>query len=134
MERADRLARRRRAAGAAWWPSTQVADPADAVRRERDAIRRALPRARGWSSSIRPAICRGNPRTEPNAAFLTRVFAAHDAALVLVTEDLGVLRQTCDTVQVLLAGRIVERGPAQGNTVVPTSPVCRDAGYRGCAT
>lgn len=51
------------------------------------------------------------PGVDP--AVLLSVLADHDAPLVLVTDDAGLLRDTCDTVQVLLAGRIVERGPAE---------------------
>ena len=90
----------------------QGSDPTDAVRRERDAICRALAEGAGVVVVDQTSDLPRESAGEPNAAFLTRVFEAHDAALVLVTEDLGVLRQTCDTVQVLLAGRIVERGPA----------------------
>ena len=89
------------------------ADPLDAVRSERDAIRSLLAEGAGVVVVDQTSDLPRDSADEPNAAFLTRVFAAHDAALVLVTEDLGVLRQTCDTVQVLLAGRIVERGPAR---------------------
>jgi ABC-type dipeptide/oligopeptide/nickel transport system ATPase component len=91
---------------------TQVADPTDAVRRERDAIRRALREGAGVVIVDQTSDLPRESAAESNAAFLTRVFEEHDAALVLVTEDLGVLRRTCDTVQVLLSGRIVERGPA----------------------
>lgn len=88
------------------------ASPTDAVRREREAICRALAEGAGVVVVDQTSDLPREAAEEPNAAFLTRVFEAHDAALVLVTEDLGVLRRTCDTVQVLLAGRIVERGPA----------------------
>ena len=92
---------------------TQVADPADAVRRERDAIRRALQEGARVVIVDQTSDLPRESAAEPNAAFLTRVFEAHDVALVLMTEDLRLLGQTCDTVQVLLAGRIVERGPAR---------------------
>ena len=90
---------------------TGGADPLAAAHLERAEILRVL--------QARPAVIvvdqSGDlPRDLPeesNAAFLVRTFTECDTALVLVTDDLGVLRETCDTVQVLLAGRIVERGP-----------------------
>jgi ABC-type dipeptide/oligopeptide/nickel transport system ATPase component len=91
---------------------TQAANRTDAVRREREAIRRALDEGAEVVVVDQTSDFPREFAEEPNAVFLARVFAAHEAAVVLVTEDLGVLRQTCDTVQVLLAGRIVERGPA----------------------
>lgn len=87
-------------------------DRVDAVHRERAEILRAL---RDRCPVIIVDQSDDLPRDlldEPNTAFLNRTFTDHDSVLVLVTDDLDVLRRTCDTVQVLLAGRIVERGPA----------------------
>jgi peptide/nickel transport system ATP-binding protein len=46
--------------------------------------------------------------------------------LVLVSHDLGVIRRVCDTVLVMSAGRVVERGPVAEVFAAPAHPVTRD--------
>ncbi|WP_051166340.1 hypothetical protein [Amycolatopsis orientalis] len=76
---------------------------------EHDELRRAL--AQGARAVV---VDQAGARPDAtDSAFLRRTFAEHDTPLVLVSDDLALLRQTCDTVQILLAGRIVERGPAE---------------------
>jgi len=43
-------------------------------------------------------------------------------AIVLVTHDLGIVLETCNTVAVMYAGRIVERGPAATVLAAPRHP------------
>jgi oligopeptide transport system ATP-binding protein len=45
-----------------------------------------------------------------------------DMGVVLVTHDLGVVAQTCDTVAVMYAGRIVEQGSVRGVLKDPRHP------------
>ncbi|MYU26313.1 ABC transporter ATP-binding protein [Streptomyces sp. SID8352] len=43
---------------------------------------------------------------------LCRLSDERGTAIIMITHDLGVVAELCDTVQVMYAGRIVERGPA----------------------
>jgi peptide/nickel transport system ATP-binding protein len=43
-------------------------------------------------------------------------------AIVLVTHNLGVVAQTCDTLAVMYAGRVVERGPKRNLLRAPAHP------------
>jgi oligopeptide/dipeptide ABC transporter ATP-binding protein len=44
---------------------------------------------------------------------LERLAAERGTAVILITHNLGIVAEFCDTVQVMYAGRIVERSPAQ---------------------
>jgi peptide/nickel transport system ATP-binding protein len=48
--------------------------------------------------------------------------AATDAAIILITHDLGVVAEVCDDVAVMYAGEIVERAPADCLFAVPQHP------------
>ncbi len=47
---------------------------------------------------------------------------AHDTTIVIVTHDLGLAAEFCDTIAVMYAGRIVERGPADSLVRNPQHP------------
>jgi peptide/nickel transport system ATP-binding protein len=53
---------------------------------------------------------------------LKRVCREHDAAIMLVTHDMGVIAETCDRVAVMYAGRVVEIGPVQDVIHHPAHP------------
>jgi peptide/nickel transport system ATP-binding protein len=53
---------------------------------------------------------------------LKRVCREHDAAIMLVTHDMGVIAETCDRVAVMYAGRVVEIGPVQDVIHRPAHP------------
>ncbi|WP_018182980.1 ABC transporter ATP-binding protein [Kaistia granuli] len=55
-------------------------------------------------------------------ALLERVVADHGVAVLLITHNLGVVAEFCDVVQVMYAGRIVERGPTEAILARPTHP------------
>jgi oligopeptide/dipeptide ABC transporter ATP-binding protein len=55
-------------------------------------------------------------------ALLERVVADHGCAVLLITHNLGVVAEFCDVVQVMYAGRIVERGPTEAVLARPTHP------------
>ncbi|WEK51962.1 MAG: ABC transporter ATP-binding protein [Candidatus Kaistia colombiensis] len=55
-------------------------------------------------------------------ALLERVVANHGVAVLLITHNLGVVAEFCDGVQVMYAGRIVERGPTEAVLAKPTHP------------
>ncbi len=46
-------------------------------------------------------------------------------AVILITHDLGVIAETCDTVAVMYAGRMAERGPVQSIFASPLHPYTR---------
>ena len=49
----------------------------------------------------------------------------HHTAVILVTHDLGVAAEFCDTIAVMYAGRIVEQGPAEAIVGNPQHPYTR---------
>ena len=49
----------------------------------------------------------------------------HNTAVILVTHDLGVAAEFCDTIAVMYAGRIVEQGPAEAVVSDPQHPYTR---------
>jgi len=53
---------------------------------------------------------------------LERRATERGAAVILITHNLGIVAEFCDTVQVMYAGRIVERSPAQGLFDHPLHP------------
>jgi peptide/nickel transport system ATP-binding protein len=53
---------------------------------------------------------------------LKRVCREHDAAIMLVTHDMGVIAETCDRVAVMYAGRVIEIGPVQDVIHRPAHP------------
>ena len=55
-------------------------------------------------------------------ALLKRVCHEHQAAVMLVTHDMGVIAETCDRVAVMYAGRVVEIGPVQQVIHSPAHP------------
>jgi peptide/nickel transport system ATP-binding protein len=55
-------------------------------------------------------------------ALLKRVCKEHDAAVMLITHDMGVIAETCDRVAVMYAGRVVELGPVQSVIHAPAHP------------
>jgi oligopeptide/dipeptide ABC transporter ATP-binding protein len=55
-------------------------------------------------------------------SLLERVVADHGVAVLLITHNLGVVAEFCDVVQVMYAGRIVERGPTEAILTRPTHP------------
>ncbi|HXD05288.1 MAG TPA: ABC transporter ATP-binding protein [Burkholderiaceae bacterium] len=46
-------------------------------------------------------------------SLLKRLCREHDAAVMLVTHDMGVIAESCDRVAVMYAGRVIEVGPVQ---------------------
>jgi oligopeptide/dipeptide ABC transporter ATP-binding protein len=55
-------------------------------------------------------------------ALLDRIVAERGVAVLLITHNLGVVWQFCDEVQVMYAGRIVERGSVAGVFAHPLHP------------
>ena len=55
-------------------------------------------------------------------ALLRRICREHQAAVMLVTHDMGVIAETCDRVAVMYAGRVVEIGPVQEVIHAPAHP------------
>jgi oligopeptide/dipeptide ABC transporter ATP-binding protein len=53
---------------------------------------------------------------------MRRINQEHGTAVILVTHDLGVAAQFCDTVAVMYAGRIVEKGPVDQIVEDPQNP------------
>jgi ABC-type dipeptide/oligopeptide/nickel transport system ATPase component len=53
---------------------------------------------------------------------MRRINQEHGTAIILVTHDLGVAAQFCDTVAVMYAGRIVEKGPVDQIVETPQNP------------
>jgi oligopeptide/dipeptide ABC transporter ATP-binding protein len=53
---------------------------------------------------------------------LARLAAERGAAIMLITHNLGVVAEFCSTVQVMYAGRIVERGAIEDVLARPTHP------------
>jgi oligopeptide/dipeptide ABC transporter ATP-binding protein len=49
----------------------------------------------------------------------------HGLSIILITHDLGVVASTCDSVQVMYAGRIVEQAPARAVFEHPAHPYTR---------
>jgi oligopeptide/dipeptide ABC transporter ATP-binding protein len=56
---------------------------------------------------------------------LTEQARARGAGLLLITHDLGVVAQYCDTVTVLYGGRVMEAGPVRGVLTEPQHPYTR---------
>ena len=56
---------------------------------------------------------------------LVSLCAARRMALILITHDLGLLAQTTDSIMVMYAGRVVERGPTAEITRAPRHPYTR---------
>ena len=56
---------------------------------------------------------------------LLRAMKARDTALLLITHDLGVVWEMCDTVVVMYASRVVEQGPAAALFASPAHPYTR---------
>ncbi|MGM7669635.1 ATP-binding cassette domain-containing protein [Microbacterium sp. A93] len=56
---------------------------------------------------------------------LTELQERTGTALVLISHDLAVIRQVCDTVAVMHRGQIVERGPVEQVWAQPTAPFTR---------
>jgi oligopeptide/dipeptide ABC transporter ATP-binding protein len=61
---------------------------------------------------------------------MRRINQEHGTAIILVTHDLGVAAQFCDTVAVMYAGRIVEKGPVDQIVETPQNPYTQ--GLLGC--
>jgi oligopeptide/dipeptide ABC transporter ATP-binding protein len=61
---------------------------------------------------------------------MRRINQEHGTAIILVTHDLGVAAQFCDTVAVMYAGRIVEKGPVDQIVESPQNPYT--AGLLAC--
>src|SRR6201984_2381877 len=55
-------------------------------------------------------------------ALMRDLKAATDAAIVLITHDLGVVAEVCDDVAVMYAGEVVEQAPADALFVAPEHP------------
>jgi oligopeptide/dipeptide ABC transporter ATP-binding protein len=53
---------------------------------------------------------------------MRRINQEHGTAVILVTHDLGVAAQFCDTVAVMYAGRILEKGPVDQIVENPQNP------------
>jgi oligopeptide/dipeptide ABC transporter ATP-binding protein len=53
---------------------------------------------------------------------LERLSADHHAAIILITHNLGIVAEFCDTVQVMYAGRIVERASTADAFARPVHP------------
>ena len=53
---------------------------------------------------------------------LDRLVTQHEAAVILITHNLGIVAEFCDFVQVMYAGRIVERAATADIFVRPTHP------------
>ena len=70
-----------------------------------------------------------NPEYEPADAArdgrLVDLQVRTQAALVLISHDLAVVRQVCETVAVMRDGRIVERGPVEEVWHHPSDPFTR---------
>jgi peptide/nickel transport system ATP-binding protein len=55
-------------------------------------------------------------------ALLRNLRARTGIAIILITHDLGVVAETCDSLAVLYAGRLVERGPCRDLLLRPLHP------------
>jgi oligopeptide/dipeptide ABC transporter ATP-binding protein len=53
---------------------------------------------------------------------LDRLVTRHDAAVILITHNLGIVAEFCTRVQVMYAGRLVERGPTEKLFERPSHP------------
>jgi len=53
---------------------------------------------------------------------LKRLVADHDAAVMLISHDMGVIAETCDRVAVMYAGRFVEIGEVRNVVETPNHP------------
>ena len=56
---------------------------------------------------------------------MRRISQEHHASVILVTHDLAVAAEFCDTIAVMYAGRIVEQGPAEALVTNPQHPYTR---------
>ena len=63
-------------------------------------------------------------------ALLKELVVEHGTALIMITHDLGVVAGLCDTVNVLYAGRVVERADRHELFAIAAAPVHR----RACST
>ena len=58
-------------------------------------------------------------------ALLKKMCREHDAAVILITHDMGVIAETADRVAVLYAGRLAEIGPVERVVKEPRHPYTR---------
>ena len=58
-------------------------------------------------------------------ALLKNVCAKHDAAVMLITHDMGVIAETADRVAVMYAGRVAEIGPVRDVVSKPRHPYAK---------
>jgi oligopeptide/dipeptide ABC transporter ATP-binding protein len=56
---------------------------------------------------------------------MRRINQEHNSAVILVTHDLAVAAEFCDSIAVMYAGRIVEQGPAESVVINPQHPYTR---------
>jgi oligopeptide/dipeptide ABC transporter ATP-binding protein len=76
-----------------------------------------------------PLIIADEPTTALDVAMQDRIFSTlrrlrqeTGSSLLLITHDMGLVAENCDTVAVMYAGRIVERGPTRQVLSAPSHP------------